>query len=121
VVLHQLLLEVLVAAKVREEQLVLRVQRRAFAKDAKVEVVGRLDEASAAAPGRRLLVIATKTWVGVMVSSSLMIGNISVPCATWIVDDKPGTSGIWNLKRLTGWSSFLATCQIRVTLTFFTG
>jgi hypothetical protein len=35
-----------------------------------------------------------------MVSSSLMIGNISVPCATWIVDDKPGTSGIW--KRLTG-------------------
>jgi hypothetical protein len=67
---------------------------------------------------RRLLVIATKTWVGVMVSSSLMIGNISVPYATWIVDDKPGTSGIW--KRLTGgWSSFLATCQ--VTLTFFTG
>ena len=113
-VLHQLLLEVLVAAKVREEQLVLRVQRRALAKDAKVEVVGRLDEASAAAP---LLVIATKTWVGVMVSSSLMIGNISVPCATWIVDDKPGTSGIW--KWLTGWSSFLATCQ--VTLTFFTG
>ena len=50
VVLHQLLLEVLVAAKVREEQLVLRVQRRALAKDAKVEVVGRLDEASAAAP-----------------------------------------------------------------------
>ena len=46
----QLLLEVLVAAKVREEQLVLRVQRRALAKDAKVEVVGRLDEASAAAP-----------------------------------------------------------------------
>ena len=45
---------------------------------------------------RRLLVIATKTWVGVIVSSSLMIGNISVPCATWIVDDKPGgTSGIW--------------------------
>jgi hypothetical protein len=43
---------------------------------------------------RRLLVIATKTWVGVMVSSRLMIGNISVPCATWIVDDKPGTSGI---------------------------
>ena len=66
---------------------------------------------------RRILDIATKTWVGVMVSSSLMIGNISVPCATWIVDDKPGTSGIW--KRLTGWSSFLATCQ--VTLTFFTG
>jgi hypothetical protein len=50
VVLHQLLLEVVVAAKVREEQLVLRVQRRALAKDAKVEVVGRLDEASAAAP-----------------------------------------------------------------------
>ena len=48
--LHQLLLEVLVAAKVREEQLVLRVQRRALAKDAKVELVGRLDEASAAAP-----------------------------------------------------------------------
>ena len=34
-------------AKVREEQLVLRVRRRALAK---VEVVGRLDEASAAAP-----------------------------------------------------------------------
>ena len=38
-VLHQLPLEVLVAAKVREEQLVLRVQRRALAKDAKVELV----------------------------------------------------------------------------------
>ena len=49
-VLHQLLLEVLVAAKVREEQLVLRVQRRALAKDTKVELVGRLDEACAAAP-----------------------------------------------------------------------
>jgi hypothetical protein len=48
VVLDQLLLKVLVAAKVREEQLVLRVQRRALAKDAKVEFVGRLDEASAA-------------------------------------------------------------------------
>ncbi len=47
-VLHQLLLEVLVAAKVRDEQLVLRVQRRDLAKDAKVELVGRLDEASAA-------------------------------------------------------------------------
>jgi hypothetical protein len=43
---------------------------------------------------RRLLVIATKTWVGVIVSSSLMIGSISVPCATWIVDVKPGTSGM---------------------------
>ena len=53
-VLYQLPLEVLVAAKVREEQLVLRVQRRALAKDAKVEVVGRLDEASAApASGHR--------------------------------------------------------------------
>jgi hypothetical protein len=49
VVLHQLLLEVFVAAKMREEQLVLRVQRRALAKDAKDKVVGRLDEASAAA------------------------------------------------------------------------
>ena len=49
-VLHQLLLEVLVAAKVREEQLVLWVQRRALAKDTKVELVGRLDEACAAAP-----------------------------------------------------------------------
>ncbi len=50
VVLHQLLLEVVVAAKVREEQLVLRVQRSALAKDAKVELVRRLDEASAASP-----------------------------------------------------------------------
>ena len=39
VVLDQLLLEVHVAAKVREEQLALRVQRHALAKDAKVEVV----------------------------------------------------------------------------------
>ena len=37
---------------------------------------------------------------------------------TWIVDDKPGTSGIW--KRLTGWSSFLATTTCQITLTFFT-
>jgi hypothetical protein len=52
---HQLLLEVLFAAKVREEQLVLRAQRHASAKDAKGKFVGRLDEAVAAssAPGHR--------------------------------------------------------------------
>ena len=43
---------------------------------------------------RLLLVIATKTWVGVIVSSSLMIGDISLPCATWILHVKPGTSEI---------------------------
>jgi hypothetical protein len=56
---HQLLLEVLFAAKVREEQLVLRAQLErhasASAKDAKGKFVGRLDEAVAAssAPGHR--------------------------------------------------------------------
>jgi hypothetical protein len=87
--------EVLVAAKMREEHLVLRVQRRPLAK---VEVVGRLDETTQ--PSRLLLrrllpvVIATKTWARVIVSSSLMIGSISVPCAMWIVDVKPSTSGM---------------------------
>ena len=48
---HRLLRRLLVIATVCEEQLALQtVQRRALAKDAKVEVVGRLDEASAAAP-----------------------------------------------------------------------
>ncbi len=47
VILHQLLRKVHVAAKVRNEQLVLPVQRHALAKDAKVEFVGRLDEAFA--------------------------------------------------------------------------
>jgi hypothetical protein len=86
VVLHQLLLEVLVAAKVREEQLVLRVQRRDLAKDAKVELVGRLDSdvrGICCASGHRDKDIPG---VGVIVSSSLMIGNFSVPCSTWIVE-----------------------------------
>jgi hypothetical protein len=82
-------------------------------KDAKVELVGRLDEASAAAPasghrdedmGRRHRFIQHDD------------RNISLPCATWIVDVKPGTSGIW--KRFTGWHWLPATCQIRVTLSF---
>ena len=48
---------------------------------------------------RLLRVMPTKTMVGVVILSSLMIGDISAPWATWIVEDKPGTSGIW--KRLT--------------------
>jgi hypothetical protein len=41
-----------------------------------------------------LRVIPTTTAVGVVRESSLRIGDISAPWETWLVDDKPGTSGI---------------------------
>jgi hypothetical protein len=89
---HRLLRRLLVIATVCEEQLVLQtVQGVPLPKTLKSKLS---DGSMRHLLLRRLLVIATKTWVGVIVSSSLMIGSISVPCATWIVDVKPGTSGM---------------------------
>jgi hypothetical protein len=112
VVLDQLLLEVLVAAKVREEQLVLRVQRHALAKDAKVELVGRLDEAFVAAPasghrdkdmGRRHRFIQLDDRKHLPALRDVDRGR-QAPA---------GTSGIW--KRFTAWSSLPATCLMTFT------
>ncbi len=61
------------------------------AKNVEIEYV-RGHEAALLLP--LLRVIPTKTAVGVVRESSLRIGDISAPWETWLVDDKPGTSGI---------------------------
>ena len=71
-----------VTAKMPEEELVPLVQRDSGARDAKVERVKTC----------MMRVIPTKTAVGDVSSPSLRTDDISAPSATWIVDNKPGTS-----------------------------